>query len=598
MSDFTAKFPTLLDIYTNSIEQFVDRPLFGTKRGGSWEWTTYGEFGEMVDNTRSGLAGLGIGLGDKVAIISDNREEWAVVAYAAYGLGAAVVPMYEAQTTENWAFVLGDSDSRAVFVSTPDVAERLDTVRGSIDGLEYLFVMEGAAPDDWGTLAVLQETGSKLPVGLSDVGEDQIAGFVYTSGTTGKPKGVLLSQKNLAYNVSSITDVFPIYPTDRTLSFLPWAHAFGQTVELHTIFAMGGSTAFATSVAEITSNLPEVKPTMLVSVPTIFGRIYTGLNKRMAEGSSAQKMIFDQAMSNATKRRNLAEQGKSSWFVDMQQNLFDKLVFSKIRAGLGGNLTYAISGGAAIPVEVAEFIDNLGVTVYEGYGLSETSPIATANWPGTRKIGSVGKPIPGTSVSLDTAASADPRDGEIVIYGHNVMQGYHNRPEENAKVFTDDGGFRSGDLGRIDDDGFLFITGRVKEQYKLENGKYVVPTPIEEKIGLSAYIANVMVYGDNKPFNVAVIVPDAPAVEEWAAAEGVEFENFEGLVEDPRVRQLIGDEVDKAMADVKGYEKVRAFVIAPEDFSTENGMLTPTLKVKRRIVIDHYGDEIQALYAE
>ncbi len=598
MSDFTAKFPTLLDIYTNSIEQFADRPLFGTKRGDTWEWTTYGEFGEMVDNTRSGLAGLGIGLGDKVAIIADNREEWAVVAYAAYGLGASVVPMYEAQTTENWAFVLEDSDSRAVFVSTPDVAERLDTVRGSIEGLEYLFVMEGSAGEDWVTLADLQETGSKLPVGMSDVGEDQIAGFVYTSGTTGKPKGVLLTQRNLAYNVSSVTDVFPIYPTDRTLSFLPWAHAFGQTVELHTVFAMGGSTAFATAVAEITSNLPEVKPTMLVSVPTVFGRIYTGLNKRMSEGSSAQKMIFDQAMSNASKRRQLAEQGKSSWFVDMQQNLFDKLVFSKVRDGLGGNLTYAISGGAAIPVEVAEFIDNLGVTVYEGYGLSETSPIATANWPDSRKIGSVGKPIPGTSVSLDTAASADPRDGEIVIYGHNVMKGYHNRPEENAKVFTDDGGFRSGDLGRIDDDGFLFITGRVKEQYKLENGKYVVPTPIEEKIGLSAYVANVMVYGDNKPFNVAVIVPDAPAVEEWAAAEGIEFENFAGLVEDPRVQQLIGDEVDKAMADVKGYEKVRAFVVAPEDFTTENGMLTPTLKVKRRIVIDHYGDEIQALYTE
>ena len=598
MSDFIAKFPTLLDIYTNSIEQFANRPLFGTKRGETWEWTTYSEFGEMVDNTRSGLAGLGIGLGDKVAIISDNREEWAVVAYAAYGLGAAVVPMYEAQTTENWAFVLGDSDSRAVFVSTPDVAERLDTVRGSIDGLEYLFVMEGRASEDWGALADLQETGSKLPVGLSDVGEDQIAGFVYTSGTTGKPKGVLLSHKNLAYNVSAITDVFPLEPTDRTLSFLPWAHAFGQTVELHTAISQGMSTAFATSVAEITSNLPEVKPTMLVSVPTIFGRIYTGLNKRMAEGSSVQKRIFDQAMSNATKRRNLAEQGKSSWVVDMQQNLFDKLVFSKVRAGLGGNLTYAISGGAAIPVEVARFIDNLGVTVYEGYGLSETSPIATANWPGSRKIGSVGKPIPGTSVSLDTAASADERDGEIVIHGHNVMQGYHNRPEENAKVFTDDGGFRSGDLGRIDDDGFLFITGRVKEQYKLENGKYVVPTPIEEKIGLSAYIANVMVYGDNKPFNVAVIVPDAPAVEEWAAAEGIEFEDFEGLVKDSRVHQLIGDEVDKAMADVKGYEKVRAFVVAPEDFTTENGMLTPTLKVKRRIVIDHYGDEIQALYAE
>jgi long-chain acyl-CoA synthetase len=276
----------------------------------------------------------------------------------------------------------------------------------------------------------------------------------------------------------------------------------------------------------------------------------------------------------------------------MALSLADKLIFSKIRQKLGGRLKYAISGSAALSTEVAEFIDAIGIDVYEGYGLTETSPIASANYPGNRKIGSVGKPIPGVRIEIDKTVTGDPENGEIVVYGHNVMQGYHNRPEENEKVLMSDGGFRTGDMGRIDADGFVYITGRIKEQYKLENGKYVVPSPLEEELKLSPFIANVMIHGHNQPHNVALVVLDAEAVKRWGAQNGV----TDGFSRNPRVKELIRNEIEARGSSFKGYEKPKDFAIIDEDFTTENGMLTPTMKLKRSNVLARYGDAIEALY--
>jgi long-chain acyl-CoA synthetase len=432
-------------------------------------------------------------------------------------------------------------------------------------------------------------------VGLTPLDTNDIAGFVYTSGTTGNPKGVILSHSNFASNVSAITDVFPIESADRTLSFLPWAHAFGQTVELHVLLSQGASTAFAQGTRTIMPFMGEVSPTMLVSVPRIFNTIYDALGKRMEKEGGVKKLMFDTAIANETKRRRLADEGNSSRLVEMQHQLFDRLVFSKVRDGFGGRLKYAISGGAAIATDVANFIDSLGIKVYEGYGLSETSPIVTANWPGSRKIGSVGMPIPGVTVSIDNERGAGD-DGEVVVYGHCVMQGYHNLTEQTAAALTKDGGFRTGDLGRLDNDGFLFITGRIKEQYKLENGKYVVPTPLEERISLSPYISNAIVFGDNKPFNVGLLVLDDTAVAEWAASQDISVAADE-LADDERVRGLIRQELEKQLAGAKGYERVKKFAILDEDFTVDNGMLTPTLKLKRNVVVDHYGDKINDLYS-
>jgi long-chain acyl-CoA synthetase len=271
-------------------------------------------------------------------------------------------------------------------------------------------------------------------------------------------------------------------------------------------------------------------------------------------------------------------------------------VFSKVRDRFGGRLKYAFSGGAAISPEVAEFISALGLTVYEGYGLTETSPVAAANYLGTRKVGTVGKEIPGVRIDIDTDVVGSEDVGEIVIHGPNVMMGYYNLPEEDAAVFTPDGGFRSGDLGSRDEDGFISIRGRIKEQYKLENGKYVVPSPIEEQLQLSGFVTNIMVYGEQRPYNVAVIVPDLDALQAWAEENELGNRSVQQLLKEDQVADLIEREINRQSGPIKGYQKVRGFVLTDEEFTPENGMLTPSLKVKRRAIMAKYGDQIEALY--
>ncbi len=376
----------------------------------------------------------------------------------------------------------------------------------------------------------LCDRGRGKPSPILEPDSEDVAGYIYTSGTTGLPKGVLLRHRNFAYNVSAIHAIFPLSPDDRSLSFLPWAHSFGQVIELHTLFSMGSSMAIAESVPQIIPNLAEVHPTMLIAVPRIFNRIYDGLHKKMATESALRRRLFAAAVSTAAERKALAARGESSGWLDLKFRILDKLVGAKVRARFGGRLKYAISGGAAISKAVADFIDDLGIQVYEGYGLTETSPMATANAPGQRKIGSVGRAIPGTRIEIDIAATDDPTQGEIIVHGHNVMMGYNALPEEDAKVFTADGGLRTGDMGRLDEEGFLYITGRIKEQYKLENGKYVVPSPLEELLKLAPRVTNVMIYGANRPYNVALVVPDREALEAWAAAEGLQTGDYDALL--------------------------------------------------------------------
>jgi long-chain acyl-CoA synthetase len=415
-----------------------------------------------------------------------------------------------------------------------------------------------------------------------------VACFIYTSGTTGNPKGVILSHGNIASNVSAIHECFPWSSMDRSLSFLPWAHSFGQTVELHGLLSMGGSLAICESVDKILDNLQETQPTLLFSVPRIFNKLYAAVQKQISTKPGFIRAMVKSALATRAKQRKGESPSMGEAII---LALTDKIVFAKVRARFGGELSYAFSGGAAISTEVAEFIDGLGITIYEGYGLTETSPIAIANWPGNRKIGSVGKPIPGVKVKFSD-------DGEIIVYGPNVMLGYHNRKEENDAVFTSDGGFRTGDMGRIDDEGFVYITGRLKEQYKLENGKYVVPTPLEEQLKLSSCVLNVMVYGDNKPYNVALVVANVDAVKNWGADNGVAESDPEKLLAHAKVRALFKQELDHYGEKFKGFEGIKDFTLIAEDFTTENGMLTPSLKVKRRKVIERYGSLIEALYAK
>lgn len=591
-----AAFTNLVDLYTRSIERFADNPLFGERDGeGTWRWSTYRQVGEAIDRARGGLASLGVGDGDRVAIVSDNRPEWAIAAYATYGLGAVFVPMYEAQQPPEREYILHDCSARVVIVVDDEAARPIAERRSAMPALEHIVVLHGPAGEGAITWDELLERGVAAPVPAVAPEEKHLAGLIYTSGTTGKPKGVMLSHGNFASNVVAVNEVFPLDPTDRSASFLPWAHSFGQTVELHTLVSLGAAIAL-TSARTLTRDLQEIRPTILISVPTMFNRIYDGLNKAMEAKGGISKRLFDAAVTNARKRETLSKRGKTTPWVEAQHRIFDRVVFAKVRERVGGRLKYAFTGGAAISLEVAELISAVGITVFEGYGLTETSPVVTANVRGARKVGSVGRPLPGVDIVIDTSLSPDEGVGEIVVYGPNVMQGYYNLPEENEKVFTADGGFRTGDLGSVDDEGFLFIRGRIKEQYKLENGKYVVPSPIEEQINLSGYIAANMVYGEQRPYNVALVVADREAVEGWAAEHGVAADSFDDLLTVPEVRQLIGDEIRRNQQGVKGYERVRDFVLASGEWTPENGMLTPSLKVKRRAVMSEYGDHIEALY--
>ena len=590
----TPKFTNLVEMFERSIKLYGPRDLFGTKKGGQWVWTTYAQFGKQVDQFRGALASLGIKRGDCVAIVSNNRVEWAVAAYACYGLGAALVPMYEAQLPKEWAFIINDCEAVAMIAATADILKKVEDIREKTPTLKHIIGLD-LPTTDARSFAALLEAGEKNPVEAIKPEPKDTATLIYTSGTTGNPKGVILTHGNVASNISAVHEILPLEGDDRSLSFLPWAHSFGHTCELHAMFSMGGSMAICEAVDKIVANLAEVSPTVLMSVPRIFNRIYDGVNKQMAEKPAIIRNMFKSGIRVATKIRR----GESVGLIEkVTLKLADKIIFTKIRGKFGGRLKYAFSGGAALSKEVAEFIDGLGITVYEGYGLTETSPIATANRPGAHRIGSVGQPIPGVKILIDKSAGHDGKQGEVIVAGPNIMQGYHRRDDENKAVFTEDRSFRTGDLGYVDDDGYLYITGRIKEQYKLENGKYVAPAPLEEQLKLSPYISNVMVYGDNKLFNVALVVVDMESLKKWAEGQGLGSESPEALLKNSRVNELVMGEIEKYSAEFKGFEKIKKISLTAEDFTTQNDMITPSLKVKRRVVWAKYGPQIEALYNE
>jgi long-chain acyl-CoA synthetase len=578
------KFETLVDVLTSSVDSFPDRELFGTKTNGTWRWMTYLEFGKAVTSCRAGLAALGFERGQKLAMIANNRVEWAVFFYAACSLGISFVPMYEAQHAKEWEFILRDCSARGVVVASEAIREKVEGLRERLPDLAHVISLDPTSKLE-GLNSYVGLLASPKHVAVIKPAPADVACIIYTSGTTGNPKGVLLTHNNISSNLNAIHDIFPITSSDRSLSFLPWAHVFGQTVELHALLSAGASIGICEAVDKIIDNLAEVQPTLLFSVPRIFNRIYASVQKQIGARPAAIQKMVKIAMGARKKQRDGGELGLSEGLVTA---LVDKVVFTKVRARFGGRLRYAFSGGAAISTEVAEFIDGLGITVYEGYGLTETSPIISANWPGSRRIGSVGKVVPHVRVEISA-------EGEIIVYGPNVMKGYHNRPEENAAVFTPDGGFRTGDMGKFTH-GFLYITGRIKEQYKLENGKYVVPTPIEENIKLSPMVANAMVYGDNKPYNVAVIVPAFDSVKAWAGENGVTVTSDTALIADSKVRELFRKELAEYAGKMKGFEEVRDFALVTEDFTADNGMLTPSMKVKRKKVLEVHGAALEALY--
>ena len=585
-----ANFKTLVELWEQSTERHGPRELFGTKTNGGWHWITYSEFKLEVDALRAGLAALGVGHGDRVALIAGNRVEWAASAYATFGLSATFVPMYEAQPLEDWAFILEDCEAKVVVGANGDVLDKIASIRDRLPNLAHTIGLD-LPESDARSYKKLLALGHAQPRAVQHPGADQDACFIYTSGTTGAPKGVVLSHWNIASNVIASGELFPLRATDRSLAFLPWAHAFGQTAELHMLFSVGCSLGLNDEIPHLLANLAEVKPTILIAVPRIFNRIYDGVNKQMSERPKLIQKLFQAGIRAATKKKR----GQSLSLAEgLALTAADKLIFSKVRGRFGGRLRFSVSGSAALAREVAEFVDALGIAVYEGYGLTEASPVVTANCPDATRIGTVGRALPRVRVEIDRAATGDEKNGEIVVYGDNVMRGYHHRDEEQRQMLMPDGGLRTGDMGFLDDDGYLHITGRIKEQYKLENGKFVVPSPLEEQLKLSPYILNTMLFGLNRPYNVALVVIDEPAVNKWAQEKNIQIKDF---LTDQAVKELIGKELETRANNFRSYEKPKAFLLIREDFTVENGLLTPSLKVRRKLVLDRYLGKLEALYS-
>ena len=555
----------------------------------------------------------GVGPNDKVGIISNNRWEWATIAAASYSLNANLVPMYEAQLPADWTYILNDSGAKVLFCANDDIYDRVQAqVVPNVPALQETFSLDASEgePHAFATAMSKVEADTEGNLIIKPTTED-LANLIYTSGTTGKPKGVELTHGNFTSNIKAAARTMVENPhefirlEDCSLAFLPWAHSYGQTCELWMSISHGASMGVCRGVPLILEDLQMVKPTVLFAVPTLYKKIYDGVHNMMESASPIRKRLMRSALDMGQRKVEFEHgHGPPLGFGErLRFNILDKLVLSKIRARFGGRMRHGFVAGAACPAEVLTFMDSIGIPICEGYGLTETSPIITINTPEQRQVGSVGRPIGGVKVYVvdeDGNEVARGEEGEICCVGPNVMKGYYNNQEATDEVITTapDGKsrmFHTGDLGKQGEDGFVKVTGRLKEQYKLENGKYVVPTPIEEAIGMSRFISQVVLCGANRPYNVALIVP------EWAAIRtdlGVDDSvSDDELVNDERVKNLIDSQIERNCAFLKKYEVPQEWAfVAP--FTAANNMLTPKMSIRRHKVIQTYGDIISHMYGD
>ena len=591
-----AAYRDLCELYETSVKRYATRPLFGVREERGWHWQSYRDFAVRVDTLRGALKQNGLQRGDRVALIAPNGTDWAAVAFATYTAGGVLVPIYPYQRYDDWLEILRDATPKFVFTHNIEAASAVNGWRAELDPNVCVVCLSrrrisGAASLDELTERALWES---TPIDRPD--PDALCTLIYTSGTMGRAKGVELTHRSIAANLNALRQIFPVTAEDRSLAYLPWAHAFGQVVELYGLFSMGASLALAPNEDDIMKSLLEVRPTLLFSVPKLFNRIYDTLQERVQQRGTLARRLFDDGLDNARIRRRVRGAGKARGTVELKAKLYERFVFAPIRAEFGGHIRYAVSGGAPLAAEVAEFVDSLGITLYEGYGLTECSPIVSANWPGARKFGSVGKPLPSVRVAIDHDVGPNSRDGEIIVYGPNVMRGYYEAPEETSAAFTHDGGLRTGDLGYLDKEGFLFVTGRLKEQYKLENGRYVAPSPLEAELRSSRYVRSAMVYGDGRAHNIALVVPELEPLRAWASENQVRAADIPALLRHPEVEKLYASEIERYSESFREYERVRAFVLLERDFTVEDGTLTHTLKIRRREVTMRYAALIDDLY--
>ncbi len=569
-----------------------DRVMLSRPLGSGWQKVSAREFDEEVRATAKGLVAFGVKIGDRVGIMARTRYEWTILDFAIWYAGGVVVPIYETSSAEQVEWILTDSQLVALAVETPTHREMVDTVlagNSSIPLKNIWTITEDA-------LAQLVSAGKEISDDeinrrRSALTPDTLATLIYTSGTTGKPKGVQLTHGNFISECGNVvlgaSDLF-LKEGGSTLLFLPVAHVFGRMVEIGAIHSGLHLAHCSDPVGRLIPDLASFKPTFVLAVPRIFEKVYNGAEAKAQAGGKGD--IFRKAAGVAIAFSEGIDSGKISLSLRLKHALFDKLVFSKIRLLLGGRVEAAISGGAPLGARLGHFYRGAGITVLEGYGLTETTAGATLNLTTHNRVGSVGRPVPGTTIKI-----AD--DGEILIKGPIVMKGYWQNEAANKEVFTKDGFLATGDLGKIDEEGYLFIVGRKKEIIVTSGGKNVAPAVLEDRIRAHPLVSQCMVVGDNKPFIAALVTIDQDSLKGWKVANKKESASISDLVKDPTLISVIQTAVDEANKAVSKAESIRKFVILPVDFTLAAGHLTPKLSLKRHVVVKEFAAEIEALFA-
>lgn len=590
---------TLAKIFCGAIDRFGHPDAMRYKEGGAWKTLSHREVEERVANLAASLAASGVERGDRVAILSENRPEWAVVDYAAVGTGLVDVPVYPTLPANQILYILQNSGAKVVFVSTREQLAKIEEIRDQLSDVAQVIAF-----DDPGGVAGVERFHDVLEGGrraiqagqvrpfrelAAEVQPDDVATLIYTSGTTGDPKGVMLTHFNLASNVAGVQqhgleDV--IRKGDTALSFLPLSHVFERMVD-YLYWDVGAGIAYAESVDKVADNLGEVRPHIAVSVPRLFDKIYTrvmgatGVKRKLllwAKGVGEQ--IADERLAGREPSGGLAFQGR----------IADRLVFSKLRARVGGRMRNFVSGGAPLSAEVAKFFYAAGLPVYEGYGLTETSPVIAVNRPGGIRLGTVGQVIPGVEARIAA-------NGEILTRGPHVMKGYWNNEEATKEVIDAEGWFHTGDIGELDADGFLRITDRLKNILVTAGGKNIAPQPVENLAAMSPYVAQVVMLGDRRAYPTLLVVPDFENLAAWAATQGIDTADRRRLTEDPRVQALLEQETLGRLQELARYEQPKKISILADEFTIDDGTLTPSMKVKRKVVEERYRAEIEEMYA-
>jgi long-chain acyl-CoA synthetase len=591
-------YGTLPSRMLNAIDSLPNPRAQLFRRDNTWHPITSAELLRRVAGLSMALVELGVKPGDRVALFSTNRPEWHTADFAITGAGGVTVPIYFNESSDRMTYILNHSGAKVVIVAGEPQLAKLLSCRSCIPELEHIIVADVGAEAPVECLqydTLIASAGgvevSSYRLRSSQVLPGQLASVIYTSGTTGEPKGVMLTHTNICSNIVDscvTTDMNP--GLDSTLSFLPLAHIYGRTMD-YVMLCSGISIAYVEDVNQLSQILLEVKPTILAAVPRVFEKMYARILEKGTKNTGTKRKLFDWGMDVAKRSAKWrCGIGSANPLLKLQWAVTDKLVYSKIREGTGGKLRIVFSGGAPLSKELAEFFWSIGICIYQGYGLTETSPVLTSNYPKNR-VGSSGKPIPNVLISIAP-------DGEILAKGPCVMQGYYRSPDATREVLNEDGWFHTGDIGYLDPDNYLFITDRKKDLLKTAAGKFVAPQPIENALKTSPYILNAMVVGDQRKFVVALLVPNPVTVEAKSAEQGIRFNSNQEMVAHPFVRKLIEDEVARLTTHLAQWETIKRFALLPDDFTFDNGGLTFTMKLKRRVVEQKFRHIIESLYAD